>query len=33
MSPRPWLLEIMRLTNLDRELKVQPCDPAGRLAC
>jgi len=33
MSPRPWLLEIMRLTNLDSELMVQPGDPAGRLAC
>ena len=33
MSPRPRLLEIMRLTNLGRELIVQPCDPADRLAC
>ena len=33
MSPRPWLLEIMRLTSLDRELMVQPCDPAGLVAC
>ena len=33
MSPRPGLLEILRLTNLDGELMVQPCDPAGRLAC
>ena len=33
MSPRPWLLEIMRLTNLDSELMVQPGDLAGRLAC
>jgi anti-sigma B factor antagonist len=33
MSPRPWLLEIMRLTSLDRELTVQPCDPAGLVAC
>jgi len=35
-SPRPWLVEIMRLTNLDRELIVQahePRYPAGRLAC
>ena len=33
MSPRPRLLEIMRLTNLDGELRVQPRDPAGLLAC
>jgi anti-anti-sigma factor len=32
-SPRPRLVEIMRLTNLDHELIVQPHDPAGRLAC
>jgi len=36
MSPRPRLLEMMRLTNLDRELIVQPGEarhPPGRLAC
>jgi len=36
MSPPPRLLEIMRLTNLDSELIVQPGEPrypAGRLAC
>ena len=33
MSPRPLLLEIMRLTNLDRELMALPRDPPGRLAC
>ena len=31
MSPPPQLLEIMRLTNLDSELIVQPCDPPGLL--
>ncbi len=33
MSPPPRLLEIMRLTNLSRELIVQPGDPSGRPAC
>jgi anti-sigma B factor antagonist len=33
ISPRPQLLKIMRITNLDSELKVQPNDPAGQVAC
>lgn len=33
MSPQRQVLTIMRVTGLDRQLMVKPCEPTGHVAC